>query len=573
VTNLWPYDASDDWRARVEAALKGTFVLERELRGGSMSRVFVGTESALGRRVVIKMLMSGGSAGEREAEFRREAVTAARLHHPHIVPIFTIGTVLGAPYYTMPFIDGESLRARLDRGGALPLDAALRILREIGSALGFAHELGVIHRDVKPENIVLERVTGRALLGDFGIACALGDSRRDTPAGMTVGTPVYMSPEQVDGLELDGRTDTYSLGLVAWEMLVGVRPWSGTSLDDVMYRQKHVPLPPLNAYASHVPRQATDAIERALCKNRDERWASVYDFLDAIEPGGHASSRQPGELSRPIDFETDNWTAGAQWQDSAEIRPPDRADPVAVKTVPMSARREASSPRRPARIGVPPSSAAFRESRTLEERQERRRQRTRWIAAACGAALVTTGLVAAMSGRRTILRWSSTLGDVISDGASATAAASVQIDTVASSAAAANLVSIDSVPPAALATDTLPPSPLDAPVWPAAVARPHLATRVPEAGLSSRDAIRARAATATLSLQAYQAAVAGAAPLQSPGPSPIAPQPVASDTNAPATGVRVPPRHSRAERAAARSSIPDSSSPAVGVRVRAPRTP
>jgi hypothetical protein len=562
VTNPRPHDTPDNWRERVEAALKGTFVLERELRAGSTNRVFVGSETALGRRVVIKMLIPGVPGGEQEVEFRREAVTAARLHHPHIVPIFTIGTVLGVPYFTMPFIDGESLRSRLDRAGALPLDAAMRVVREIGSALAFAHELGVVHRDVKPENIVLERGTGRALLGDFGIACASGDSRSVTPVGMTAGTPVYMSPEQVDGLELDGRSDTYSLGLVAWEMLVGVRPWSGTSLDDVMYRQKHVPLPPLETYASEVPKRVADAIERALCKNRGERWPSVTDFLEAIDPAGRSSSR------RDDGFPSAEWSLDTPWETIGAVSPPANVDPAAVETVPLAARRELHG--LSSGVAAPrPRAIAFRGSRARDDALERRRQRIRWIAAACAAALVTTGLVAAMSGHQGIVHWASTLGEVTSDAPRVPAVDSIAIDTIAMPVAAAGLASLEPVGPM-LVSDSLSLPPLDTPSWHVAVARAHAGARAPEPGLSSYDPVRARAATATLSLQAYQAAVAGATLLRAPAA--VTPEPVGNDTNSPATGVRVAPRR-RAAASAAASPIQDSSSPAVGVRVHAPRTP
>ncbi len=561
--NPWPNDAPDDWPERVEAALKGTFVLERELRAGSTNRVFVGSETALGRRVVIKMLIPGVPGGEQEVEFRREAVTAARLHHPHIVPIFTIGTVLGVPYFTMPFIDGESLRSRLDRAGALPLDAALRIVREIGSALAFAHELGVVHRDVKPENIVLERGTGRALLGDFGIACASGDSRSVTPAGMTAGTPVYMSPEQVDGLELDGRSDTYSLGLVAWEMLVGVRPWSGTSLDDVMYRQKHVPLPPLETYASEVPKRVADAIERALCKNRGDRWPSVTDFLEAIDPAGRSSSR------RDDGFPSAAWALSAPWGNSEAEGPHASDDPAAIETVPLAARRELHGPTSDATTPRP-RSVAFRESRAHDDALERRRQRVRWIAAACGAGIVVTGLLAAMSEHQNIVHWASTLGDVTTGAAPAPAVDSIAIDTVAMPVAAAGLASLDPLTPVLL-SDSLSLPPLETPAWHVTEARTHAATRAPDPGPSSYDPVRARAATATLSLQAYQAAVAGATLLRAPAT--VTPEPVGNDTNTPATGVRVPPRRRAAASADAVSPIQDSSSPAVGVRVHPPRTP
>jgi hypothetical protein len=380
---------------------------------------------------------------------------------------------------------------------------------------------------------------------------------------MTVGTPVYMSPEQVDGLELDGRSDTYSLGLVAWEMLVGVRPWSGTSLDDVMYRQKHVPLPSLEAYASEVPKRVVDAIERALSKNRGERWPSVTEFLEAIDPAGRSSSR------RDDGFPSAEWTVSTPWGNSDAVSPLASDDPAAVETVPLAARRDLHRPTSDA-AAPRPRSVAFRESRARDDAMERRRQRVRWIAASCGAAIVLTGLVAAMSEHQTLVHWASTLGDVTTGAPRAPAVDSIAIDTLAMPVAAAGLASLEPIAPV-LVSDSLVLPPLDTPSWHVADARPHAAPRTPELGTNSYDPVRARAATATLSLQAYQAAVAGATLLRAPAP--VAPEPVGNDTNTPATGVRVGPHRRAAASAAAVSPIQDSSSPAVGVRVHPPQTP
>jgi hypothetical protein len=500
---------TDEWRERVQAALAGVFVLERELNGGTTSRVFVGSETALCRQVVIKLLAPDASGTEQEAEFRREAMTAARLHHPHIVPVFTVGTVAGVPYYTMPFIEGESLRARLDRGGALPVPLALRVLREIGSALAFAHELGVIHRDVKPENIALERVTGRALLGDFGIACSLGHSRQVTPAGTTVGTPVYMSPEQVDGLELDGRTDIYSLGLVAWEMLTGRRPWAGESLQDVMYRQKHDPLPSLVACGADVPRAVADAIERALQKDRGERWQSVGDLLAAVDlsvpPSTEArkSATRRGRAAREATSEA--WIAEEVTnREAASLR-----DPDATVAMPVWRRQHAADHADPETPGWYASGV----TRPRETTRELVTRRLRWVLASCGAVGVTAGLIAAMSFRHDLVRWSTVAGDVASRTANRMTG-TVYIDTVSMDSAAVNLGAVQTTVPPPPAPETIAHAASAMPI--ALQPGPASVRVVPAAsdggGLSPHDAIRARAATATLALEAYQGAIHGITP-------------------------------------------------------------
>ena len=198
----------NDLQAQLQAALGDTYRLERELGGGGMSRVFVGTETALNRKVVIKFLSPELAAGVSADRFRREIQLAARLHHPHIVPLLAAGEVKldgdqTLLYYTMPLVDGESLRARLARDGKLQPAEALRIFREVTDALAYAHGQGVVHRDIKPDNILLSG--GHAEVADFGVAKALTSANSTDPAatatsiGMVIGTPAYMSPEQVTG--------------------------------------------------------------------------------------------------------------------------------------------------------------------------------------------------------------------------------------------------------------------------------------------------------------------------------------------------------------------------------------
>ena len=210
-------------REQLQATLGRGYTLERELAGGGMSRVFVAHERALGRRVVVKILPPDMARDVSIERFRREIQLAAQLLHPNIIPLLSAGDADGLPYYTMPFIVGESLRLRLAREGGSTSEDAVQLTREVAMALDYAHRQGIVHRDIKPENILLH--DGHALVTDFGIARAITRSMTTstlTIAGATLGTPLYMSPEQGDGdREIDGRSDIYSLGCVLYEMLVG----------------------------------------------------------------------------------------------------------------------------------------------------------------------------------------------------------------------------------------------------------------------------------------------------------------------------------------------------------------
>src|SRR5690349_9453044 len=214
----------------LQHALTSAYAIERELAGGGMSRVFVAEERALGRRVVVKVLSPDLAAGVSVERFRREIQLTARLQHPHIVPILSAGEMDGLPFYTMPFVEGESLRVRLVRAGAMAVADVVNILRDVARALDFAHAQGVIHRDIKPDNILLAGES--ATVTDFGIAKAIaaariGDDDALTQLGMALGTPQYMAPEQIAAdPDIDHRADLYSLGCVAYEMLAGEAPFA-----------------------------------------------------------------------------------------------------------------------------------------------------------------------------------------------------------------------------------------------------------------------------------------------------------------------------------------------------------
>ncbi|HJU66152.1 MAG TPA: serine/threonine-protein kinase, partial [Gemmatimonadaceae bacterium] len=220
----------------------------REIGSGGMAAVHLARERESGRLVAIKAIRKRYlEDDEALLRFAREARVLADLHHPNIVETYAVRE-LGEKSLAivMQHLSGGTLRQLLRREGQLSFDQAASILRDVAEALRHAHAQGVVHRDVKPENIFLEDGTGRAVLSDFGVARPMidtGDEDELTLVGAAIGTPAYMSPEQIDGLQLDGRSDVYSLGLVGWEMLSGHRPWEGENLYGIIYKQKHEELP------------------------------------------------------------------------------------------------------------------------------------------------------------------------------------------------------------------------------------------------------------------------------------------------------------------------------------------
>ena len=226
--HLYPM-ADPDAVSRLNRALVGRYRIERELGEGGMATVYLAEDLKHRRQVAVKVLKPQLSRLLGTERFLREIEVAANLRHPHILPLFESGDAEGLLYYVMPLVAGESLRSRLDRERQLPIDEALQITREVADALTYAHDKGVIHRDVKPSNILLEG--GHAVLTDFGIAQAVGDvgdRTRLTHTGTSLGTTGYMSPEQLSGDgALDGRSDQYSLGCVLYEVLAGRPPFQG----------------------------------------------------------------------------------------------------------------------------------------------------------------------------------------------------------------------------------------------------------------------------------------------------------------------------------------------------------
>src|ERR1043166_1016366 len=294
--------SSDAVSQRLAAALGAGFRVERELGGGGMSRVYVARDDRLDRDIVVKVL-EPDSAGEFSADrFEREIRIAASLQAPHIVPVIAAGhTADGLPFYTMPFVRGESLRARLAHVGALPVREGIAIMRDVAKALAVAHAAGVMHRDVKPENILI--ASGTAMVTDFGIAKALaaaqrrerpeGDSPTDLPAhaltvvGTTVGTPAYSAPEQALGdPDTDHRADLYSWGVVAYEVLTGqpLFPWRTTYFALVAAHATEQP-EPIAKLMPHLPAPVADVITRCLEKDPARRPADAAELLSVLEVG------------------------------------------------------------------------------------------------------------------------------------------------------------------------------------------------------------------------------------------------------------------------------------------------
>jgi alpha-tubulin suppressor-like RCC1 family protein len=266
------------------AALDAAYEIIRELGGGGTSLVYLARERSTGDQVAIKVIRSRYVQDEdAQARFAREARVVAQLHHPNIVPVREV-LDLGPSglAIVMANVVGRTLKQRIKEDGPLSVEGAEQILRDIGSALEAAHAEGLVHRDVKPENIFID-ADGRALLADFGLARSMTPDTALTMVGMTLGTPAYMAPEQIDGGDLDARADVYSLGLVSWEMLIGRRAWTGEGLYAILYHQKHELPPDVRELREGVPDRLAEVIARAIEKRRDARWRSVREMLDALD--------------------------------------------------------------------------------------------------------------------------------------------------------------------------------------------------------------------------------------------------------------------------------------------------
>ena len=268
----------------LSAALADRYRIERELAQGGMATVYLARDVQGGQAVAVKVMRPKVASVIGAARFLREIRIARSLDHPLIVPVLDSGSVGEILYYVMPYVEGETLYERLQRERRLAVADALQLTRDVAAALGYAHSRGILHRDVKPENLLL--AGGHALVADFGLARAVGaDSRTLTETGVVVGTVYYMSPEQLrEDKEIDQRTDIYSLGCILFEMLTGGPPYTGPSLKEVVTRILRAPLPSARRLNPGVPDIVDQAIAKALAKSATARFATMEEFAAVFDP-------------------------------------------------------------------------------------------------------------------------------------------------------------------------------------------------------------------------------------------------------------------------------------------------
>src|SRR5688572_1184503 len=294
---------SDLLKDRVIVAIGTQYDIGDEIGRGSMGVVYRATDLRLRRTVAIKVLPPDlAFRPETRARFLREAEMSAQLSHPNIVPIFSVDEKDGIVYFVMAHIEGETLGERLEREPRSPVELVRRVLREVADALDYAHHRGVIHRDIKPDNILLDRHGARPVVTDFGIARAAEAQTRLTVTGVAVGTPAYMSPEQAMGdRELDGRSDIYSLGVVGYRMLAGELPFRASSSASMMLKHLSEQPMPLVGQRPDAPPALLAAVDHALAKRPEDRWKDAGALRDAIETGITASfTSAPAYVPAPI---------------------------------------------------------------------------------------------------------------------------------------------------------------------------------------------------------------------------------------------------------------------------------
>jgi len=290
---------------RLKTALADRYAIERELGAGGMATVYLAEDLKHHRPVAVKVLRPELAAVVGAERFLREIEVTANLHHPHILPLYDSGEADGFLYYVMPYVEGESLRDRLNREKQLPLNDALQFAREVADALSYAHSHDVIHRDIKPENILLE--AGHAVIADFGIARAVtaAGGEKLTETGLAVGTPQYMSLEQSAGdANLDGRSDVYSLGCVLYEMLAGEPPYTGPTAQAIIAKRMVDAVPSVRRMRETIPRVVDIAITKALAKIPADRFVTAADFIESLNlttPGQSLLSKRPRLVVLPFE--------------------------------------------------------------------------------------------------------------------------------------------------------------------------------------------------------------------------------------------------------------------------------
>jgi tRNA A-37 threonylcarbamoyl transferase component Bud32 len=346
--------------AKLAAALGDAYTIEGEIGRGGMGVVYRARDERLQRRVAIKVLPPElAFQTDIRERFTREAQTAAKLSHPHIVPIHTVGEGHGLVYFVMGYVDGESVAGRIRRRGKLPVEEVRRIMAESADALGAAHGYSIIHRDIKPDNILLEGSRGRVMVTDFGIAKALSGSSGATltGVGVAIGTPAFMSPEQAAGeRQIDGRSDLYSLGIVTYQMLTGELPFNAPTVAGILMKQITEPAPDVRGRRPDVPEDLALAVSRCLEKDPENRWPTADALRRALEnravvgyqPTGLGWRASRGG-TRPVPRDDAQAPAGQRGADIGS--PPRRGRQQGLLDRPADARRGAEMERGLARAG------------------------------------------------------------------------------------------------------------------------------------------------------------------------------------------------------------------------------
>jgi len=331
---------------RLQAIVQGKYKIARILGKGGMGTVYLAHDITLEREVAIKVLPPDiGQDEQIIRRFQQEAKTAAKLDHPNIIPIYRVESEGGLNYFVMKYVSGTSLEDVLETREPLALDYIQRVLWEAGCALGHAHQRGVVHRDVKPANIMFDH-DGRVMLADFGISKALQAATGFTATGMIIGTPHYMAPEQAKGTPVDGRADQYSLGVVGYRMITGELPFSGDSIHTILYKQIFEPVPTPKALRAEIPGFLSAAITRAMSKDPELRFPTMEAFATAVWPEQPVSAVATTTPQRPIRGPGTRAAADAPTQVSVP--------PAYAATTPLPAARQpiAPPPRRRSHAGV-----------------------------------------------------------------------------------------------------------------------------------------------------------------------------------------------------------------------------
>jgi tetratricopeptide (TPR) repeat protein len=315
-------------RAELQHAVGDAYIIDRELTPGGMSRLFLATDRSLDRQVVIKLLPPELANEATAQRFQREMLVTAKLQHAHILPVLSSGAQRGLMYYLTPFVAGDTLRHRLAREGALPIDDSVRLLGEVAEAVAFAHGHGVVHRDLKPENILIQH--GHVILADFGIARAVEEATRSTThdrltaTGLGLGTPGYMAPEQLAAdPAVDGRADIYAMGIIAYEMLVGRAPFAGLSPSLLVIAHLTKPPEPISDRRADVPLQLAKLVMRCLEKDPGDRWQTAGDLVAELSKGvGPVTTGTQAAADRAAGVMSASLSAGlrafarCQWNDA-----------------------------------------------------------------------------------------------------------------------------------------------------------------------------------------------------------------------------------------------------------------